>query len=107
MRQACRRLSAADVTLLNQSVLLKGINDNVTALADLSEALFETHVLPYYLHVLDNVQGAAHFDMPEARALQLHRELTARLPGYLVPKLVREIAGAPAKSAVVGTDLVD
>ncbi len=96
-----RRLSSAGVTLLNQSVLLKGVNDHVDALAELSEALFETHVLPYYLHVLDKVRGAAHFDLPEARALQLHRELTARLPGYLVPKLVREVAGAPAKTAVV------
>jgi EF-P beta-lysylation protein EpmB len=102
VRQACRQLSAAGVTLLNQSVLLKGINDNVDALAELSEALFETHVLPYYLHVLDKVRGAAHFDLPESRALQLHRALTARLPGYLVPKLVREVAGAPAKTAVVG-----
>lgn len=103
VRQACRKLSAAGVTLLNQSVLLKGVNDSVTALAELSEALFETHVLPYYLHVLDKVQGAAHFDLPEPRALQLHQELTARLPGYLVPKLVREIAGAPAKTAVVAS----
>ena len=86
VRQACRRLSAAGVTLLNQSVLLKGVNDSVEALAQLSEALFETQVLPYYLHVLDKVRGAAHFDMPEARALQLHRDLTARLPGYLVPE---------------------
>lgn len=106
VRQACRRLSSADVTLLNQSVLLKGVNDHVAALAELSEALFETQVLPYYLHVLDKVQGAAHFDLPETRALELHRELTARLPGYLVPRLVREVAGAPAKTAVVaaGTD---
>lgn len=102
VRQACRRLSAAGVTLLNQSVLLKGVNDRLEALSELSEALFETHVLPYYLHVLDKVQGAAHFDLPEARALQLHQELTVRLPGYLVPKLVREVAGAPAKSALVG-----
>jgi EF-P beta-lysylation protein EpmB len=101
VRLACRKLSEAGVTLLNQSVLLKGVNDSVTALAELSEALFETHVLPYYLHVLDKVRGAAHFDLPESRALQLHQELTARLPGYLVPKLVREIAGAPAKTAVV------
>jgi EF-P beta-lysylation protein EpmB len=107
VRQACRRLSSAGVTLLNQSVLLKGVNDSVSALAELSEALFETQVLPYYLHVLDKVQGAAHYDLPEARALQLHRELTARLPGYLVPKLVREIAGAPAKSAVVAAPVID
>ncbi|MBM0107019.1 EF-P beta-lysylation protein EpmB [Steroidobacter sp. S1-65] len=102
VRQACRRLTGAGVTLLNQGVLLAGINDSVAALVELSEALFETHVLPYYLHVLDKVQGAAHFDLPEARALELHRELTARLPGYLVPKLVREVAGAPSKTAVVG-----
>lgn len=102
VRHACRQLTAAGVTLLNQSVLLKGVNDSVEALAQLSEALFETQVLPYYLHVLDKVQGAAHFDLTEARALRLHQELAARLPGYLVPRLVREIAGAPAKTAVPG-----
>lgn len=102
VRQACQRLSAAGCTLLNQSVLLAGVNDSAETLAQLSEALFETQVLPYYLHVLDKVQGAAHFDLPEARALQLHQELTARLPGYLVPRLVREVAGAPAKTAVIG-----
>jgi KamA family protein len=101
VRQACRQLTAAGVTLLNQSVLLQGVNDSVEVLQTLSEALFETQVLPYYLHVLDKVQGAAHFDITEAAALRLHQELTARLPGYLVPKLVREIAGAPAKTAVV------
>lgn len=101
VRQACRALTDAGATLLNQSVLLRGVNDSVAALAELSEALFETHVLPYYLHVLDKVRGAAHFDLPEAQAVRLHQELTARLPGYLVPKLVREIAGQPSKSAVV------
>jgi EF-P beta-lysylation protein EpmB len=106
VRHACRQLAAAGVTLLNQSVLLKGVNDDVTALAELSEALFETQVLPYYLHVLDKVQGAAHFDLPEAEALRLHRQLTGRLPGYLVPKLVREIAGQPSKSAVVAAAAV-
>jgi KamA family protein len=101
VREACARLSGVGVTLLNQAVLLKGVNDSVAALVELSEALFETQVLPYYLHVLDKVQGAAHFDMPEARALQLHRDLTAQLPGYLVPRLVREVAGAPSKTAVI------
>jgi len=101
VRQACARLASVGVTLLNQAVLLKGVNDSVDALEALSEALFETQVLPYYLHVLDKVQGSAHFDMPEARALQLHRDLTARLPGYLVPRLVREVAGAPSKTAVI------
>ena len=100
VRHACRQLAAAGVTMLNQAVLLKGVNDSAAALVDLSEALFETQVLPYYLHVLDKVEGAAHFDLPESRAVQLHQEIVARLPGYLVPKLVREIAGAPAKTAI-------
>ena len=105
VRRACRALVDAGATLLNQAVLLRGVNDSVTALAELSEALFETHVLPYYLHVLDKVQGAAHFDVPEGEALRLHQGLTAQLPGYLVPKLVREIAGQPSKSAVVAATL--
>jgi EF-P beta-lysylation protein EpmB len=99
-RKACRDLIDARATVLNQSVLLAGINDDVQALADLSTALFEAGVLPYYLHVLDRVQGAAHFDVPNGRALQLHSELTARLPGYLVPRLVREVPGALSKTAV-------
>jgi EF-P beta-lysylation protein EpmB len=99
-RDACRHLSETGATLLNQAVLLAGINDDPVTLAELSETLFDARVLPYYLHVLDRVQGAAHFDVPEATALALHTELAARLPGYLVPKLVREIAGAPAKMPV-------
>lgn len=97
---ACARLASAGVTMLNQSVLLADVNDSVDALADLSEALFSIGVLPYYLHVLDRVQGAAHFEVDEARALALHAALAARLPGYLVPRLVREVAGENAKSAV-------
>jgi L-lysine 2,3-aminomutase len=81
-------------------VLLKGVNDNADALADLSRALFDAGVLPYYLHVLDRVSGAAHFDLPDARAQELAGELAARLPGYLVPRLVREVEGAPAKLAL-------
>lgn len=98
--RACKRLADAGATVLNQSVLLAGVNDSVDALAELSEALFAMNVLPYYLHVLDRVQGAAHFDVDEERALALHTEVTARLPGYLVPRLVREIPGEPAKSSV-------
>jgi L-lysine 2,3-aminomutase len=90
--------------VLNQSVLLAGVNDSVAALADLSESLFAARVLPYYLHLLDKVQGAAHFDVAASRALTLHRQLAARLPGYLVPRLVREVAGAPAKTAVGVTE---
>jgi EF-P beta-lysylation protein EpmB len=98
---ALEKLHAQGVTLLNQSVLLKGVNDSTDALEQLSERLFEAHVLPYYLHLLDKVQGAAHFDISENRARQLVGELAARLPGYLVPKLVREIAGRPAKTPVL------
>ncbi len=100
VRRACFDLAGAGATVLNQSVLLAGINDSVAALAQLSESLFAARVLPYYLHLLDKVQGAAHFDVAERRALGLYRELAARLPGYLVPRLVREVAGAPAKTAV-------
>jgi EF-P beta-lysylation protein EpmB len=97
---ACRRLARAGATVLNQSVLLAGVNDSIETLAELSEALFAMNVLPYYLHVLDKVQGAAHFDIDEARALALHAGLSARVPGYLVPRLVREIPGESAKTPV-------
>lgn len=99
---ALARLQSAGATLFNQSVLLNGINDATNALAELSEALFAAGVIPYYLHLLDRVAGAAHFDVPAKRAVALHRALRARLPGYLVPKLVREQAGAPGKLPVSG-----
>lgn len=95
---ALQRLRAAGVPLLNQSVLLRGVNDSAESLAALSERLFECGVMPYYLHMLDPVRGAAHFEVPEAEARALHRALAARLPGYLVPRLVREEAGAPSKT---------
>lgn len=91
-------LRGAGVTLLNQSVLLRGVNDDAHVLAELSERLFECGVLPYYLHLLDPVAGAAHFDVDEPRARQLYRELLARLPGYLVPRLVREVPGQASKT---------
>jgi L-lysine 2,3-aminomutase len=97
VRAACARLREHGVTLLNQTVLLKGVNDNADALVDLSRSLFDAGVLPYYLHVLDKVSGAAHFDLPEERARELAGALAARMPGYLVPRLVREVEGAPAK----------
>jgi len=97
---ALRRLRDAGVTVLNQTVLLAGINDDAAALAELSERLFDAGVSPYYLHALDPVAGAAHFEVPEARTRELARELAARLPGYLVPRLVREVEGAPAKMPV-------
>jgi EF-P beta-lysylation protein EpmB len=94
---ALARLRATGATLLNQSVLLKGVNDDAAVLAALSQRLFETGVLPYYLHALDPVRGAAHFDVPETTARHLMATLGARLPGYLVPRLVREVPGATAK----------
>lgn len=98
--EALARLKRAGITLLNQTVLLRGVNDSVPALSDLSERLFSCGVLPYYLHLLDKVAGAQHFDLPLATAKELHRQLEATLPGYLVPKLVREIAGASSKTPI-------
>lgn len=97
VRRALARLVAAGVVLFNQSVLLAGVNDSVAALAALSEALFDAGVTPYYLHLLDRVQGAAHFEVDETRAHDLMHGLRARLPGYLVPRLVREQEGLPFK----------
>lgn len=95
---ALRELRSSDVQLLNQAVLLRGINDDPDTLVRLSERLSECGVLPYYLHCLDRVQGAAHFDIPAEHARQLMTEISARLPGYLVPRLVKEEPGAPAKT---------
>jgi EF-P beta-lysylation protein EpmB len=100
VRAGLARLKHAGVELLNQSVLLRGVNDSADTLVALSEALIEAGVIPYYLHLLDRVDGAAHFEVSEAHARHLQAELTARLPGYLVPRLVREVAGAPAKRAI-------
>ena len=100
VREAGAKLRGAGASLLNQSVLLRGVNDSAAVLAELSEALFEAQVLPYYLNLLDPVAGAAHFDVPETEALKIMEELRARLPGYLVPKLVREVPGAPSKMPV-------
>jgi EF-P beta-lysylation protein EpmB len=98
--KACRDLAGTGATLLNQSVLLAGVNDTVDALAELSEALIAAGVLPYYLHVLDRVSGASHFDVQERVACDLVDQLAARVPGYLVPKLVREVPGMPSKTPV-------
>ena len=93
-----QKLKQAGVTLLNQAVLLKGINDTADQQIALNEGLFEIGVMPYYLHVLDKVQGAEHFDLPDSKAKALMKELIRRQPGYLVPKLVREIGGQPGKT---------
>ncbi len=99
--EAMQRLQQQGVTLLNQSVLLKGVNDNADTLTQLSEKLFTAGVLPYYLHLLDKVAGAAHFHVNEDRARALIEKLRARLPGYLVPRLVTEIAGKSSKTAIL------
>ena len=98
---AAGRLRAAGITVLNQAVLLRGVNDNLEALAALSEALFEHGILPYYLHLLDKVAGAAHFDVPRSEARALYRQLLGRLPGYLVPRLVEERPNAPSKTPIL------
>ncbi|WP_163371369.1 EF-P beta-lysylation protein EpmB [Endozoicomonas acroporae] len=99
--EAMFRLKQAGVTLLNQAVLLKGVNDSASALIQLGEALFKAGVLPYYLHLLDPVHGAAHFDVPDVTATRLIQEVMAHCPGYLVPRLVREIPGRPGKTWIL------
>ncbi|KJZ04737.1 EF-P beta-lysylation protein EpmB [Pseudoalteromonas piscicida] len=99
-KAAMQRLKQANVTLLNQAVLLKGINNDVAAQAQLSEALFDADILPYYLHLLDKVEGASHFDVEEHEAKAIMAELLEVLPGFLVPKLVREIGGQPSKTPI-------
>ena len=97
---AMQLLARAGVTLLNQSVLLRGINDDANTLIRLSETLFAAGILPYYLHRLDRVQGTAHFEVDAERACALISAVHAALPGYLVPRLVEEIPGNPGKTPV-------
>jgi EF-P beta-lysylation protein EpmB len=99
-------LARNNITLLNQSVLLKGVNDNVNTLIELSETLFSLKVLPYYLHLLDRARGTAHFEVPEAVALNLYDGLRNNLPGYLVPRLVREVEGEGSKRLVLPKGLL-
>ncbi|MBJ9984898.1 EF-P beta-lysylation protein EpmB [Acinetobacter sp. S40] len=101
----CNKLAALSfeqITVLNQAVLLKGVNDNAQTLIDLSHRLFEARVMPYYLHVLDKVKGAQHFDVVSSKIDHIYQEVLANLPGYLVPKLVREIAGEKNKTPLFG-----
>jgi EF-P beta-lysylation protein EpmB len=98
VQTACIDLKEAGCHLLNQSVLLSGVNDNAQTLAELSQALFSFGVLPYYLHVMDKVRGAAHFDMAFTKTQQIYQELQTLLPGYLVPRLVREEPGKLSKT---------
>jgi EF-P beta-lysylation protein EpmB len=95
-----KRLQRLGIPILNQAVLLKGVNDNLLTLKSLLETLINNGVMPYYLHQLDRVQGAAHFEVDENHGLYLLEELRKSLPGYAIPQYVREIAGEPSKSAV-------
>lgn len=94
---AMAQLKRAGVTLLNQSVLLRGVNDDANCLIKLSRALFDAGILPYYLHAMDPVAGAAHFDVAESAGHQLIKSMAASLPGYLVPRFVREVPGETSK----------
>ncbi len=94
---AIERLADAGIPLLNQAVLLRGVNDSADTLAQLCEKLVDLRVMPYYLHQLDRVLGAAHFEVPESQGLEIVEELRRRLPGYAAPRYVREIAGADSK----------
>lgn len=93
------------IVVLNQAVLLKGVNDSAQTLIDLSYRLFDAGVMPYYLHVLDKVKGAQHFDLDSSDIEQIYKDVLANLPGYLVPKLVREIAGENNKTPLFGTTI--
>ncbi|MDO9424062.1 MAG: EF-P beta-lysylation protein EpmB [Methylobacter sp.] len=98
---ACNLLKTGGITVFNQSVLLKGINDNAEVLCELSEQLFSRGIIPYYLHLLDKATGTGHFEVSEQQALILIRQVQAALPGYLVPKLVKEQAGAASKLSIL------
>ena len=95
-----KALRMANVTLLNQAVLLKDINDDELSQITLNEKLFNAGIMPYYLHLLDKVNGATHFDVPEKSAIHLMHQLYRQLPGFLVPKLVREIGGEAHKTPI-------
>ncbi|MCB5162274.1 EF-P beta-lysylation protein EpmB [Marinomonas algarum] len=98
LKNAARKLTDAGVTLLNQGVILKGVNDTVEAQVALSEAVFSAGILPYYMFTLDPVEGAAHFDLSVEEAQRLMGKVAAELPGYLVPKLAKEIPGQTSKT---------
>lgn len=101
--ESLKELALARVRLLNQSVLLHRINDSVQILADLSEALFDVGIQPYYLHLLDKVSGASHFEISESEALTIYHSMQKQLPGYLVPRLVREVQGMQSKTLLMPT----
>ena len=99
-QESIAKLKSIELTLLNQSVILKNINDDTNTLVTLSNRLHDLGILPYYLHVMDKVQNASHFDIPLKKAQAIHKAMQAQLPGYLVPKLSAEIAGENSKTWV-------
>lgn len=100
VKYATEKLRRANIPLFNQSVLLKGVNDSANILCQLSEELFDIGIQPYYLHMFDPVQGVAHFDVCETQAKIIVKEMMATLPGFLMPKLVKEIAGEANKTPI-------
>lgn len=98
VKVALEKLATAGTTLLNQTVLLRGINDDAETLVELSKTLLDARVMPYYLHQLDPVIGASHFEVPKERGMRLMEALRANLPGYAVPRYVKELAGEPNKT---------
>lgn len=97
---ALDKLRLAGCQLLNQAVLLRGVNDSAECLIQLSERLSEVNVMPYYLHLLDPVAGASHFDVPDQSGTELINSIRKKLPGYLVPRLVRELQGEASKTII-------
>ena len=100
VRTALGRLRDAAIPVFNQSVLLRGVNDHVSVLCDLSKTLFESGVMPYYLHSMDRVRGAGHFEVETSTGKRLVEDVLGRLPGYLVPRFVKEVPGALSKTPV-------
>lgn len=98
--EACKLIKQTGCSLFNQSVLLKEVNDHVDTLCQLSESLFATGVTPYYLHLLDKAAGTSHFEVSEHQAIKLVKQMQNQLPGYMVPKLVKEVAGGSAKQSI-------
>lgn len=101
LKSACQRIVNSGVTLLNQAVLLANVNDSAVAQVNLSEALFDANIMPYYLHLLDKVKGATHFDVTNEKIKTIYDEMLAELPGFLVPKLVMEVGGESSKTPVL------
>ena len=100
LKKGVAHLKRADCTVLNQAVLLKNVNDNADSQIELSEALFDGGILPYYLHLFDKVDGASHFDIDESKAIAIYKAMLKALPGFLMPKLVREIGGEASKTPI-------